>query len=253
MKRLNRIVAGLGLVVGVCVLGAAALQPKAAPASAPPTQAAGGMPSLVIQQVNTASAQTYAKWIGEANAIIKDKFGLENYIHVFLGESAGPESGMTFAVTRADSFAAIVANESKFEKEPALLELRGRLSEIRTFGPNVSYKAVRWEGSNPSPANINTRMVVSDEGQYLKALDGLRALLDAHDFKDVKMNVYRVSVGRTDFTHFASLNCPSREKRAAVLDALGSEAWARDWQTSVATYRTVVSNGTYREITPAAK
>ena len=104
---------------------------------------------------------------------------------------------------------------------------------------------------HPGGASYNSKVVLNDEAGYLKSLDGLRALLDAHDFKDVKINCYRATAGRTDFTHLVVLNSPSRERRAAMMDAISSEAWAQEWIASAGTYCTVVTNGTYSEITPS--
>jgi hypothetical protein len=238
----SRILASLAIVITGGLFAAASLQP-------PAPAAKGMLPAISIQEVETDSAQTYALWIAESDKEIKAKFGFDNYIKVFVGEAAGPESGKTFAVASAESFVKLAENSQAFEKELSLMKVRAGMSEIRKLGPQTLLKAVRWDGRNPSSLNSNTRMTVTDEAGYLKALDGLRALLDAHNFKDIKINCYRVAAGRTDYTHMVSLNCPSVEQRAALMDAINTEPWALEWIASAAKYRTVVSNGTYREIT----
>src|SRR6185436_3219010 len=107
----------------------------------------------------------------------------------------------------------------------ALVKLRAELSQVRKLGKSTTLKAVRFDGRNPSGFHYNTRAVLTDEAAYLKALDGLRALLDSHGLKDVKINCYRVVAGRTDYAHMSSLNCPSAERRAALLDGI-CEPWA---------------------------
>ena len=249
MKLPSHLVACLGTSVSVWLLVAATLQPVSSPRPVPALPKAA-LPCLVIQEIETDAPQSYAMWIAEANKVIKDKFGLDNYRHVFVGESAGPDTGVVFAVTRADSFATLTGNEMKFAKEAALVEARLNMRDIRKLGENVSYRAVRFDGAHPDAAVSNTKAVLSDEAAYLKELDGLRGLFDAHDLKDVKINCYRVAAGRSNFTHLVSLNCPSRERRAAMMDAISTEPWAIEWVANAAKFRTVVSNGTYREITP---
>ena len=248
MRSLPRLVTGVCITLSLGLLAAASLRPAAAPRAAAP----GALPCVIVQEVETDAVQAYAMWIGEVNKTIAAKFQLDTYRHVMLGESAGDDSGVVFAVTRGESFAALQAQEAAFEKEAALLDARLHMREIRKLGANVSYKAVRFDGVNPQAAVLNTKAVLSDEAAYLTALDGLRGLLDAHALKDVKINCYRVAAGRTEWSHLISLNCPSRERRAALMDALGGEAWAQDWINSINKIRTVVGNGTYRDITPVA-
>ena len=78
--------------------------------------------------------------------------------------------------------------------------------------------------------------------------DELRALFDAHDLADAKINAYRVLAGRTNASHLVSINTPSPERLAALLDSM-TEPWLAAWLANTAKFRTVVSNGTYREIT----
>jgi hypothetical protein len=245
MKRLTRIVTCLGMLAGVGLLAAAAFQP-ATPAK--PASATGG-PVITIQEVETDSPEDYAMWIAKSNKAIYDAFNIENTTKVFLGQAAGEDSGKVFAVQTGESFSKMAANAQAFEKDPGLLKLRAGMNQVRKLGKQTQYKAVRWDGRADSSAVYNTRAVLSDEAAYLKALDGLRTLFDANNLKDVKINCYRVVAGRTDYTHLISLNCPSIDRRAAMMDAL-SEPWAQEWIATVGKNRTVISNGTYRELAP---
>ncbi len=123
------------------------------------------------------------------------------------------------------------------------------MNAIRELGPQTLLKAVRFDGRNDGAWLLNTQVTVSDEAGYLKALDEFRALFDKHGFKDIKINAYRVVAGRTDYTHLVSTNAPSEERRAALMDAMSNEASFAEWLAAAAKYRTVVRNGTYREIT----
>lgn len=245
MRPLPRLVTTVAVTLGLSLLAAASLRPTAAVRPLPP----GGLPVLVIQEVEAESAKVYAARIGEINKIVQAKWQIENHRHVFVGESAGDDTGAVFAVARGESFAALHAIESSFEKDADLLEARLHLTAIRKLGNQVSYQAVRFDGVHPDCAVLNTKAVIADEASYLSALDGLRTLFDAHGLKDVKVNCYRVAAGRTEWTHLISLNCPSRERRAALMDAL-NETWAREWITGIDKLRKVIANGTYRDITP---
>lgn len=241
----SRIAAFVALVVVTGCLIAFA-KPQAAPPSSP--GAANNMPVIGIQEIETDAPESYAMLVAQNNKTMKDKFGLDNYIKVFIGESAGPDSGKVFAVSASESFSKMAANFNAFEQELSLVKARVDLNRVRKLGANVAYKAVRFDGRNDTSFVYNNKVLVTDEAGYLTALEGLKALLDAHDFKDAKINCYRVVSGRTDFSHLVSINLPSRERRAAMMDAISSEPWALEWIAAAAKYRTVVSNGTYRQL-----
>jgi hypothetical protein len=241
MKRLSKIVACLGMIVGVGALGAMALQP----ATTAPTK---GMPAIYISEVETNSPEDYAVWVAQGNKAIYDKIHVENYTKVFVGQAAGEDSGKVYAVQTADSFAKLQDNGALFESDPAIQKIQTQMAQVRKLGNRTALKAVRFEGRNATSFNFNTKAVLSDEGAYLKALDGLRSLYDAHGLKDVKINCYRVSAGKSDYTHLISLNCPTAESRAAMMDAM-SEPWGQEWIASVGKIRTVVRNGMYKEVT----
>lgn len=247
MKRLTRIVACLGMVASVGLLAAASFQP-ATPAKTAVKQGPV-LPVITIQEVETDSPEDYAMWIAKSNKAIYDTFHVENYTKVFIGQAAGEDSGKVFAVQTTESFSKLTENAQAFEKDPGLLKLRAGMNQVRKLGQQTLLKAVRWDGRGDTSAVYNTRATLSDEAAYLKALDGLRTLFDAPDLKDVKINCYRVAAGRTDYTHLISLNCPSVERRAAMMDAI-TEPWAQEWIASAAKHRTVISNGTYRELAP---
>ena len=209
--------------------------------------AAPSMPVISVQQVTTDDPSGYATKLVKTNEVAKAKLGIENYIRTYVGQT-GEHTGVTFSVTNADSVTTLTKNAAALEGDPVLTELREQLRAIRKLGPRTLYRAVHFEGGSKGASIYNTYAVVSDEAGYMKALDGLRALFDAHDLKDVKINAYRVLAGRTTFTHLVSLNTPSAERLAALLDSMG-ESWISGWLADVAKYRTVVSNATYRENT----
>lgn len=206
-------------------------------------------PVINVQEVETDDATTYAMWVARSNEVAKAKLGVDRYIRVYVAQTAGEESGAVFAVSGADSFATMQKNMAAMSDAPELNENRTSMPRIRTLGAARSMKAVRYDGSHPGAFLYNTQAVVNDEAGYLKALDGLRALFDANGLKDARINCYRVVAGRDDFTHLISINLPSAESRAVLLDAAASAPWLAEWIAGSAKYRTVVRNGTYREIT----
>lgn len=203
---------------------------------------------ISITQVEARDSGIYAAQIAAVNAVMKAQFGVDPMFRVYLGDSAGEDSGAIFSVTRADSFAALMKNLRTYQTEPSLADLRASLSTIRELGARTLLKSVRFDGVNPNAWLFNTYASVSDEAGYLQAVAGLRALFDSHGLNDAKLNVYRVIAGRTSYTHLISINTPSAERLAALLDAVSSETWAIEWITASAKFRTVVRNGTYREI-----
>lgn len=232
----------LVLLASVLAIATTGLSQAAAPAKP-------ALPVISIQQIDTDDSTVYATLIAQNNAAVKEKTGKDHYIRVYVGQQAGKDSGAVFAVAAAESFAALTKSGEIVQAEPAVIENRAHLNAVRKLGPSSMLKAVRWDGTHAGAYLLNTYAVLSDEAAYLAALNELRALFDSHDLKDAKINAYRVQVGRDDYTHLISINCPSAAVRAALMDAMSSEPWAAQWLASAAKFRTVVRNGTFREIT----
>ena len=208
------------------------------------------LPVIAINEIETKDAKTYSLWIARNNAVAKSKLGLDNYIRLYVGESAGKDTGQVFAVIASDSFATMSANDQRTVEEPALIESRSHLNTVRSLGPRVLLKAVRFDGTHAGAWLFNTRIVATDEPGYLNALNDLRKLLDDRGMKDIKINTYRVVAGRDTYTHLVSLNAPSSERLALMMDTMVTDAGIGGWIAGSAKFRTVVNNGTYREITP---
>lgn len=111
------------------------------------------------------------------------------------------------------------------------------------------YQSLRRDGQNKNASNYYTLAVVTDEPGYLKALDQLREILDANGLKDANISVWRVLAGRTDHTHRIVIATPSPERLGLLLDFVATNAQRAEWAANATKYRTVVSNGTVREIT----
>ena len=94
-----------------------------------------------------------------------------------------------------------------------------------------------------------TLVTVTDEPGYVNALNQLRSLFDRAGMQDAKINFYRVLAGRTNHSHRVTINTPSQERLAALLDWVGTDPQMAEWLASSAKFRTVVSNSTAREIT----
>jgi hypothetical protein len=152
------------------------------------------------------------------------------------------------SVAVADSVGTLTKVAAFAETDPTITGLRDHLQAIRKIGARVLYQCVRLDGPVKNAYVYTTTAVVTDEAAYLKALDGLRALLDKNGMADVKINVYRVLAGRTNFTHRVSLAAPSADKLASLLDFIGTDASAAEWVASVAKIRTVVGNLTAHDI-----
>ena len=82
----------------------------------------------------------------------------------------------------------------------------------------------------------------------MKALDGLKAIFEAHGFKDARVNLWRLVAGRTIATHLVVIALPTQSRVGELLDAISDEALLKDWNVAAAKLRTTVQNGTYHEI-----
>jgi hypothetical protein len=236
MYRFFKLVAPFATLLSVGVLPAVA-------------QTAPALPVIAIQEVDAADSATYAMWVARNNELVKAKLGIDKFVRVYIGVAAADESGVVLAVRRADSFATLTKNWQAVLADPAFAENRASMDAIRELGSQTLLKALRFDGTNPDAWLLNTQVMVSDEAGYMKALEGLRALYDRNGLNDAKINAYRVVAGRGKYSHLVSINTPSAERLAAVLDTISTAPWMAQWLADTAKYRTVVRNGTYREIT----
>lgn len=204
---------------------------------------------IAIQDVETDDASGYATWLARINDLVKTKLGVDGYYHVYVSEFDGEKTGQVRTVAVAESVAALAKITAAIENDPVVIENRDHYRAIRKLEGRVLYQCVRFDGAVKSAHIYSTVAAVSDEPGYLKSLDGLRALFDKAGMADIKINVYRVIAGRTNYTHRISLSAPSAERLAALLDLTATDPQLGEWLASAAKYRTVVGNSTAHEIT----
>lgn len=207
-------------------------------------------PSVVIsvQEVHTADSAAYTTWLAKTNEIAKAKLGIDAYYRSYIGLDAGPHTGKVFNVQAAENFASLLTRGAALEKDPDLLINARHYVGLRTLADRTLYRGVRFEGAHSGAYLYHTYIVAPDPAAYLKAIDRLRALMDANGLKDVFLNVYQITAGRTDHTHMVSMNMASAAKLGQLLDSLSSP-WLTEWLAQTVPLRTVVRNATYREIT----
>jgi uncharacterized protein (DUF1330 family) len=210
---------------------------------------AGTAPAFVVQAVSTDDAEAYNGMITKINAVIKAKTGLEKLRHVWVGDFAGENSHGVFIVSSFPSAAATAELTAKMKDDPDMKPLMEQLKGMRKLGPSWLYKGVRNDGLYEGGAVFNTNINCSDEEGYAKALDGLKAILDANGFKDAKVNLWRVVSGRKESTHLVIIAFPSEARVAELIDNLWDNALLKDWNVGASKVRTSLSNGTYHEIT----
>lgn len=206
-------------------------------------------PALVVQVVTTEDQDAYVAAITKINGLIKDKSGLERLRHVWIGDFAGDNSHGVFVVSQFASAAAAAQLKEKLKDDADIKAILAQLKSTRHLGPSYLYKGVRNDGVYDGGAIFNTSIVCSDEDAYVKALDSLKAIFDANGFKDARLNLWRITAGRTTSTHLVVIAFPSEIRVAELLDALADKALLKDWYVSAAKIRTTVHNGTYHEIT----
>jgi len=154
-----------------------------------------------------------------------------------------------FTVRAADSVQTLTRNVDALMALPEMPKYKGDLARIRKLGPAKLLKAVHFEGGYDGAWLVNFDLSVRDEPAFLRAIDELRALYDAHGLKDCRISIYKVIAGRSDFTHLAVIAAPSEARMAVYMDTL-TEPWEADWLAAAAKLRSVVRNGIYKEITP---
>jgi len=204
---------------------------------------------ISVQDVETDDPTGYNTWIGKMNEAAKAKLGIDNFYHVFVISFDGERTASVLTVVSAESVTSLMKISAELENDPVIEENRAHLRTIRKLGARVLYQAVRFDGLPKNSWVYSTLAMVNDEAGYLKALDGLRGVLDNGGFKDVKINAYRVLAGLSNHTHRIAINSPNPERFAALLDFLASDSKMTEWRESAAKYRTVVSNSTAHEIT----
>jgi len=205
-------------------------------------------PAMVVQVVKTEVPDSYIAMIAKDNALIKARTGLDRLRHIWMGDFAGESSHEIFVVSTYPSAAAIYQTEDKMKGYPEMDALLAELNAIRHLGASYLYKAVRYDGMYEGGAVLDTGIVCTDEDAYLKALDGLKAILDANGFKDVRVNLWRHAAGRTTATHLVVLSLPSQSRVAELIDTIWDKALLKEWNQDVAKIRTTVGNGTYHEV-----
>jgi len=210
---------------------------------------ADSKPAMVVQVVKTDVPDTYVDLIAKDNALIKARTGVDRLLHVWEGDFAGENSHGIFVVSWYPSAAAIYQSRQKMKDYPELDSLMFQFRGIRHLGPSYLYKSVRNDGMYEGGAVFDTGIICTDEEAYLKALDGLKEILDANGFKDVRINLWRTAAGRTTATHLVVLSLPSQSRVAELLDTIWDKALLKDWNEAAAKIRTTVGNGIYHEIT----
>jgi hypothetical protein len=209
--------------------------------------AAPQLPVIFVQAVTTDDPSGYATWVAKGNEDFKSGGGPEHFTRVFQGAIAGDDTGKVFAVRVGESAEALVKASETLMKVPEERDLLGHLNAIRKLGSSHMLKAIYFEGGYAGEWVFITCSNVKDSAGYLKALQDVRPMFDSHGLKDIKINYYKVISGRSDHSHEVIISAPTQERCAAALDAL-SEPWLADWVAGLNNVRTVVSNGTYHEI-----
>jgi hypothetical protein len=206
-------------------------------------------PALVVQVVTTDDADAYATKITKANALLKAKLGYEKLRHVWVGDLAGDSSQNVYAVSEFPSAAAVSQLQEKLKDDPEIKAFLGELKPMRKLGAAYLYKAVHLEGTYEGGAVFNTSITCTDEDAYVKALMELKSIIEAHGFKDARVNLWRLVAGRTVATHLVVIALPTSTRVGELLDAISDEALLKEWNVGAAKIRTTVQNGTYHEIT----
>jgi len=206
-------------------------------------------PAMIVQAVTTDDAQGYAVKLVKANELVKAKAGYERLRHIWVADAAGDNSQTTYVVSTFPSAAAAGQLQEKLKDDPDIKAFLAELKPIRKLGAMYLYKAVRLDGMYEGGAVFNTSINCTDEDAYVKALDGLKAIFDAHGFKDARINLWRAASGRSAATHLVVISLQSQARVGELIDAINDEGLFKEWNVEAAKIRTTVQNGSYHEIT----
>lgn len=105
--------------------------------------------------------------------------------------------------------------------------LRLRLAACVREEKATYLNAIRFDGTNTPGWLLNIFVNVEQEADVLQYADGLGQLMCATDLPPALINVFRVIVGESGFTHLVSVNLASREDLGKFLDCL--ETANRKW------------------------
>lgn len=204
---------------------------------------------MALSDIETDDPGGYATWIANNNAVAKEKLGVDAYMRVYQSVYDSRSSGRVRVATYGATVAELTKNAAALKDDPTILGNRDHMRAIRKVGARVLYQALRRDGTVKNAWVYTTIAVLTDENAYLQALDQLRSLFDANGLNDAKITVWRVIAGRSDHTHRIVIASPSEERLAALLDFTATSPQAKEWIANAAKFRTVVANGTAREIT----
>lgn len=204
---------------------------------------------ISIQDVETADPAAYAALVAQSNAFAKAKLGIDPLVRIYVSTYDGEKTNSVRAVIAAESVAALTKNYAAMVADPDMKATRDAMNATRKLGARVLYQGLRFDGTYKNGSIYTTTANVSDEAGYLKSLDGLHAIFDAHGLSDIKINAYRVLAGRTNHTHRVTLVAESADRIATLLDFVASDPSMAAWFADAAKLRTVVANGTSSEIT----
>ncbi len=93
-----------------------------------------------------------------------------------------------------------------------------------------------------------TNVTTTDTAGYLAAIGRLSGLLSANGLEDAKVSVYSaVAAGAAAGQLQVIISLPNQNRMAAMMDAMSSD-WLREFLGSIATMRTLVSNGIFATV-----
>lgn len=204
---------------------------------------------MSLVDIETDDPQGYAVWIKQWNAAAKAKFGVEPYLRVYETWFDGTRSGKIRVSSSAPTYAELQKMNAALEADPAVIAVRGHLSHVRKQGARTLYQSVRYEQNHAKQYNWFGTYVIPDETAFLQVFNELRGIYDNNGFKDIKLNFWRVIAGRRDHSHRIVVGAPSAERLAAMIDFGATHPQMLAYFAKTANLRTVVENGTVREIT----
>ncbi|HEY1792267.1 MAG TPA: hypothetical protein VGG34_05070 [Opitutaceae bacterium] len=205
------------------------------------------LPVIVGSAYPNQASGSLVSAISRTDAAAKASTGRGRLMRLYQGVVAGPDTGKYYATIEADSFADITAATNLAHK--LLARETADAAFFTWHGGSVALKAEYYEGDYDGEWVYLTFAHVTNDPAYLQAMRDGRVLFDAHGLKDIKINLYKVSLGRSEVTHEVAICAPTEERIHALMDAM-SAPWIAGWLSSLPKMRSIVSNGLYHDIVP---
>jgi len=203
------------------------------------------LPAIAVVELHVTDSAGYAKLVGEINQAMKEKYGVPLFLRAYGSSNLTGEIVEAFSLSPSATFENLADNQQRFLSDPKFGSYREELKHMGNHGRKTWLKAVRFDGTNSPGWLLNYLVDTRDEAGLLQRIEQFSALSENQGLEVPLINVFRVIVGESSFTHLVSVNTDSAEKIAKIMDVIAAQSWSFGFTNGV-----VVKNTGYQELLP---